>query len=177
MSRRAGTVVNTRRALGVPTGASAHSVLHVRCYAPLAPAPVVIASVVKSVGVGVVPVVVINWVSVIPIESPMTPAPSKACKEADPGTDSEGEIGAVIPDSGIWVPARPRYDRTSVNHPRIVRRDVNDFGVGRLNDDRRVLRVHGLLWRAVQIARCLRPLAHRLNGIHHIRLLVVVGIP
>jgi hypothetical protein len=38
------------------------------------------------------------------------------------------------------------------------------------------LRGYGLLWRGLKIARFFRSLAHHLYGIHHIRLLVVVGV-
>jgi hypothetical protein len=38
------------------------------------------------------------------------------------------------------------------------------------------LRRYGLLRRGLKIAGFLRPLAHHLYGIHHILLLVVVGV-
>src|SRR5271167_3521543 len=161
---------------GVFTAVAGHSALHVRCYAPLASSSVVIVSVVKRGCPGVVPVVVINYVSVMPVESPMTPAPSKTAEETDSEADSEREVRATKPDSGIRVPVRPRGDWVSVHHPRVVGGNVNDFGVGRLNDDRRTLRRYGLLRRGLQVAGCLRPLAHHLYGIHYILLLVVVGV-
>src|SRR5580700_2115369 len=151
MGRGARPVVNAARAFSVSTVAGAHSVPHVRRDPPIAASPVVIVSVVKRVAVRVVPGVVIDGVSMIPIESPMTPAPSKPCKEADSEAGSERKIGAVEPYSGIGVPTRPRHDRTSVNHPRIIRRDVNDIGGDRLNGNRRALRLHALLRCALQI--------------------------
>jgi hypothetical protein len=38
------------------------------------------------------------------------------------------------------------------------------------------LRRYRLLWRGLEIAGLLRALAHHLHGIHHILLLVVIGI-
>jgi len=71
---------------------------------------------------------------------------------------------------------RPRSDRTSVHHPRIIGRDINDLGVGGLNDDGRALRSYGLLRRALKIAGLLRALTHHLHGVGHILLLVVIGV-
>src|SRR5271165_1017870 len=140
------------------------------------PASVVDVPVVKRAAPGVVVVVVIVYVSVVPIASPMIPAPSPTSEPTDSKADSEPEGGAVIPDSGIRVPTRPRHDGISINHPRIVRGDVNHLGVSRLNDDCRVLRGYGLLRRGLEIAGFLRPLAHHLYGIHHILSLVVVSV-
>ena len=106
----------------------------------------------------------------------MIPAPSKTSEEADSEAHSEREVRAAIPNSGIRVPSRPRHDGISVSHPRIIRGDVNDLGVSGLNDDRRALRRYDLLRRGLKIAGFFRPLAHHLDGIHHILLLVVVGV-
>ena len=176
MSRCARAVVNAGGAPSVSSPVAAHTARHVCCHAPRAASSVVIVSVVKRIAVGVIPGMVINWVSVMPIESPMTPTPSKTCKEADSEADAEGEIWTAEPDSGIWVPTRPCHDRSSVNQPRIIRRNVNDIGASGLNVNRRALRLHRLLRRGLQIARCLRLLAHHLNGIHHVLLLIVVGV-
>ena len=132
--------------------------------------------VVKRIAVGVIPAAVKSCIMVVPIGSPVVPAPSKTSEEADSEPDSEREVRAVIPDSGIRVPSRPGHDGTSVNHPRIIRGDVNDLGIGRLNDDRRPLCLYDLLRSGPKIASFLRPLAHHLDGIHHILLLVVVGV-
>src|SRR5271157_1360781 len=132
--------------------------------------------VIKRPAGRVVPGMVIHRVSVMPIESPMTPAPSVSAVEADSEADSEREVRAAKPDSGIRVPSRPRSYRASVNQPRIIGGDVNGIRVGRLNTDRRVLRRYGLLRCALKIAGIFRFLAHHLYGIHHILFLVVVGI-
>src|SRR5271157_3528544 len=137
---------------------------------------VVVVPVIKRVAPGVVPVVVIVHVSVMPIASPMIPAPSPTSEPPDSEADSEPEGRAVIPNSGIRVPPRPRHNGVSVDHPRIIGGDVNHLGVSRLNDDRRALHGYGLLGRGLEIAGFLRPLAHHLYGIHHILSLVVVGV-
>src|SRR5271155_986507 len=88
MGRRSGTVVNS-------ITVAVHSALHVRCYAPLAPSSVVIVSVVKRVGPRVVLIVVINDVVVVPIRSPVGPAPPISTVEADSEPDSKREVRAA----------------------------------------------------------------------------------
>src|ERR1700723_2088510 len=114
---------------------------------------------------------------VMPVKSPMAPAPSKATEEANSKTNSEREVRASIPNSGIRIPARPGHNWTAVHQPRIIGGDINDIGLRRLNDYRRALRSHGLLRGALQIAGGFRFLAHYLNRVHHFLLLVVVGVP
>jgi hypothetical protein len=120
--------------------------------------------------------VVVNDVSVMPVASPMMPAPSITSEPTNSEAGSEREVRAVKPDSGIRVPPRPLRDGISVNHPWIISGDVNVIGASRLNDDCRVLRGYGLLGCSLKIASLLCPLAHDLYGIHHILLLIVVGV-
>src|SRR5271166_1475990 len=180
MGRCAGTVVNSSARSDIPVGRPVPCVGGTSAFAVnstgSSPASVVVVPVVKRAAPGVVVVVVIVHVSVVPIASPMIPAPSPTSEPTDSEADSEPEGGAVIPNSGIRVPIRPRGDWVSVNHPRIVRGDVNDLRVSRLNDDRRALGGYSLLGRGLEIAGFLRPLAHCLHGIHHVLFLVVVGV-
>src|SRR5713101_8238532 len=144
--------------------------------AALASTSVVVIPVIKRPTTGVIPIVIMNYVSVTPIASPMMPAPSISSVVADSVSDSERKVRVAVPNSGILVPPRPRFYRTSVNQPRIIRGDVNHLGAGGFDDDCRVLRRYGLLRRGLKIAGFLRPLAHHLHGVHHILLLVVVGV-
>ena len=121
-----------------------------------ASAPVEAAPVIKRVAPRVVPAAAISCVTATPIESPVIPAPSKASEEADSKPHPERQVRAAKPNSGIRVPSRPRHDGISVSHPRIIRGDVNDLGVGRLNDDRRALVGYDLLRRGLKIASALR---------------------
>src|SRR5580658_2226720 len=152
------------------------SVLHVSGYARLAAGPVVIVSVIRRPAHRVVSCATVKGVSVMPIESPMRPPPSKTAEPTDSEADSEREIWPAKPNSRIWVPERPRSDRVSVNHPGVIRRNVNHIGTGRLNDDGRALVGYGLLLCGLEIAIFLCLLAHYLHGTHHILLLVVVGV-
>src|SRR5271157_6288463 len=152
MGRCAGTVVNSAARSGVPVGRPVPRTSAGRGSAAFAVnstgrafTSVVVVPVVKGVAPGVVPVVVINHDSVMPIRPPVVPAPFITSQPADSEADSEPEEWIVIPDSGIRVPPRPRNNGISVNHPRVVSRNVNHLGVSRLNDDRRVLRSYGLL--------------------------------
>src|SRR5208283_4758555 len=180
MGRCAGTVVNSSARSGVPIGRPVPRVGGTSAFAVnstgSSPASVVVVPVVKRAAPGVVVVVVIVHVSVVPIASPMIPAPSPTSEPTDSEADSEPEGWAVIPNSWIRVPIRPRLDWVSVNHPRVVGRNINHLGASRLNDDRRPLRVYGLLRRGLKSAGLLRALAHHLYGTHHILSLVVVGV-
>src|SRR6266403_2934763 len=137
---------------------------------------VVVAPVIKRGAPGVVPVVVMNYDSVMPVRSPMMPAPPISSVKADSEADSVRRVQPAIPASGILVPSRPRLYAISINQPWIIFRDVDDVGAGRLDDDGRVLGRYGLLLRILKFARFLRALAQRLYGIHHVLFLVVVSV-
>src|SRR6266403_2592973 len=115
-------------------------------------ASIVVVPVIKRGAPGVVPVVVMNYDSVMPVRSPMTPAPPVSSVVAGSEADSVRRVQPAIPDSGILVPSRPLLDGTSINQPWIIFGDVNDFGVRRLDDDGRVLGRYGLLLRSLKIA-------------------------
>src|SRR5258708_6995958 len=144
--------------------------------AALASTSVVVIPVIKRPTTGVIPIVIVNYDSVMPIGSPMMPAPSISSVVADSVSDSERKVRVAVPNSGILVPSRPCLYRSSVSQPRIIRGDVNDFGASWLDDDGRVLRRYGFLRRGLKITGFLRPLAHLLYCIPHILLLVVVGV-
>jgi len=144
--------------------------------AAFAPIPVEVVSVIERVAPRVIPVVVVNYVSVMPIKSPMMPSPSITSEPTDSEPVSEGEVRAAKPNSRIWIPSRPRHDGISVNHPRIVRGDENYIGAGGLNTDRRVFVGYGLLGRGFKIADFSRSPAHNLYRIHDVRLLVIVSV-
>jgi hypothetical protein len=139
-------------------------------------ASIVVVPVIKRGAPGVVPVVVISYGPVMPVRSPMMPAPSISSVEADSEADSVRRVQPAMPDPGILVPSRPRLYATSVNQPWIIFGDVDDFGASRLDDDGRVLGRYGLLLRSQKIARLLCPLAHHLDGVHHVLFLVVVSV-
>src|SRR5258708_8875721 len=113
-------------------------------------ASVVVVSVIKRMARRVIPIAIVKYDSVIPIGSPMMPAPAITSVKADSGADSVRRVQAAIPDSWILVPSRPLRDGTSVNYPPIIFGDVNYLGTSRLNDDGRVLGRYGLLLRSLK---------------------------
>src|SRR6267378_1307955 len=86
---------------------------------------VVVVPVIKRAAPGVVPVVVISYRPVMPVRSPMTPAPSVSSVEADSEADSVRRVQPAIPASGIPVPSRPLLYENSVNQPWIIFGDVD----------------------------------------------------
>src|SRR5580658_10110255 len=75
-------------ALLAPASNVACTARHVACHTPLAAAAIIGVAVVERVAPGEVPVVIEHGVSVVPVESPMPPAPSEASEKADPESDS-----------------------------------------------------------------------------------------
>jgi hypothetical protein len=148
----------------------------VRSAAAFASLPIEVVSVVERVASRVVAVVIVDYVAVTPVKSPMMPAPPITSVPSDSERRPEREVRTAIPNSWIWIPARPRHDGISVYHPRIVGGDINDIRAGRLDADSGVLLCYGLLRRGPEIACVLRSPAHHLYRIHDVLLLVVVDV-
>src|ERR1700674_2138735 len=104
------------------------------------------------------------------------PTPAKATEVSDSKTQTEREVRAAIPNSGIRVPSRPRHYWASVNQPWIICRNIDHFWICRFNNDGLSLRCYRLLLRALQISCLLRALAHYLHCIHYLLLLVHIGV-
>ena len=96
-------------------------------------APVESVAVIKGAAVGGIPRVVENRVVVMPIATPMVPAPSVVTKKPDAEAHSEEERRAFIPNARIGIPARPGDNWVTVHDPGIVRRNVDDFWADRLD--------------------------------------------
>src|SRR6266851_6352113 len=88
-------------------------------------ASIVVVPVIKRGAPGVVPIVIMNYDSVMPIGPPMMPAPTITSVVANAEANSEEQGRAVIPNAWIGIPPRPRHYGVPVNDPRIVRGDVN----------------------------------------------------
>src|SRR5208337_3037073 len=145
----AGTVLNSAACAVDSAACAVDAAAYAVNSAARASCSVGIAPVIKRSAPGVVPAMVVHCVSAMPIESPMTPAPSKTAEPTDSEAHSEVEVGSTKPDSGIRVPSRPCHDRISVNQPRIIRRDINDIGAGRLNVNIRAFRLYDFLRRGL----------------------------
>ena len=82
----------------------------------------------------------------VPVESPVTPTPTKSAEEANAKSDTKRKAWAAPKDSGHRVPARVGNDRRSIDEPRIISRDVDDLWVGGFNNDGVALRAYLLLF-------------------------------
>src|SRR5580700_3152324 len=140
------------------------------------PAAIVVATVVKRIAARVIAIVIVDDGAAVPVGAPVSPAPAKTAEEADSESSSEEKVWPAKPDSGIGIPIRPRRYGIAVNDPRVVGRNVNNIRLRGLNDDGRTLSGHVLLLSGFQISRLLRFLAHHLDRVHHVLLLVVIGI-
>src|SRR5258708_17526878 len=89
-----------------------------------------IIAVDENSAVGDVSVVVVNDAVVMPIVSPVVPAPAISTKEADPKPKAKRNSRASEIKAWIGIPARPDSDGRSIDEPRIVFRHVNNLRIG-----------------------------------------------
>src|SRR6266849_320359 len=94
-------------------------------------------------------VVVVNDIVVMPVRSPMVPAPAKPAIKADSKAEAKRNSRAVKEQSWIRIPARPNPDGLSLRKPWIILRHVNDLRVGRFDDNGLPLIAHLFLRCAV----------------------------
>lgn len=114
-----------------------------------ASASVEVIAINENSAVGHVTVVVEKDAVMVPIRSPMVPAPAKATKKANAEAETKSDSGTRKVQTGIPVPAWPHRNRSAIHKPRIVLRHVDHLGVGRFDHDRRSVVGHLLLWRAL----------------------------
>ena len=128
-------------------------------------------SAVRDVGV-----VVVDHSMAMPVASPVMPAPAISSEKSDSEPDSKSNPRSAQKDSGHRIPTWICNDRVAVDEPRIVRRHVNHFRIGRFDDDGVALSRYFLLFIAIQVAGLVSLLAHHLDGVRHILLLIGVRI-
>src|SRR5882757_2466032 len=139
-------------------------------------AAIIDIAVIEGGAVREVPLVVVNSVVVVPVVTPVAPAPPEPAEEADTEACAEEEVRSAIPNSRIGIPARPGDERQAVHEPWIIGGYIDDIGSRGLNDDRGTLSGYILLRRGAQVAGLFRFLAHHLDGVRHVLLLVVIRI-
>src|ERR1700693_3848222 len=135
-----------------------------------------VVAIDENSAVGNVTVVVEENSMTTPVVSPVSPAPAKSAKEADPKAEAKRDSRAANVESRIGIPARPDSDRPSIHQPRVILRHVNNFGIGGFDHNGLPLLFHLFLRCAFQVARLLRAVAHYLHSIHHVLLLIDVGV-
>ena len=67
---------------------------------------------------------------VMPVVSPVVPAPAKSAKEADSKAEAKRNSRAGKVQSWIPIPARPDPDGLSIHQPGVVLRHVNNLRIG-----------------------------------------------
>ena len=126
--------------------------------------------------VGDIGVVVVDHPMAMPIPSPVMPAPPKSSEEADSKSSTEVESRAAKKDSGHRIPTWVGDDGVAVHEPRIIGGNVDHIWIGRFDDGRVTLSRYLLLFVAIQMAGLPSLLAHFLDGIHHVLLLVGICV-
>src|SRR3954463_4820897 len=88
------------------------------------------------------PMMVEKDIVVMPIRSPVVPAPAKSTKEADSEAEAPSDAWPGKVEPRVPVPVRPDADRRSINQPGIVLRNINHFWIGRLDHNGLILLRH-----------------------------------
>ncbi len=126
--------------------------------------------------VGDVGVVVVDHAMAMPVASPVMPTPPKSSEEADPEADSKSNPRSGQEDPRHGIPAWICDDRLTVDEPRIVRRHVDHFGIGRFDDNGVPLSRYLLLIIAIEVAGLVSLLTHHLDGVRDILRLVGISV-
>ena len=172
--------------------AGACSWLSVRCRIPVKPrvpsaasvkrvdvvevSPVEVVAIDDRSTVGDIGVVIVDHPMAVPVPSPVIPAPPESSEEADSKSSAEEKSRAVVKDSRNRIPTWVSDNGIAVYEPGIIGRHVHLIRSCWLDDNRVALRRHLFLLVAIQMAGLLSLLAHRLDGVHHILLLVGVCV-
>src|SRR6266850_2749293 len=122
-------------------------------------------------------VVVDDPPAVVPIVPPSVPTPAEMAKWCDPKRESKTDSWSSPEKPRVRIPTREHRQRSPIYNPGIILRDVNHVGRCGLNDNRLSLSAHCLLRGRLQVPRLLSSLAHHLNRLAHLLLLVHVRIP
>jgi hypothetical protein len=126
--------------------------------------------------VGDVGVVVINRGPAMPVVSPVMPAPTIPSEETDAEPDSKSNPRSSQEDPRHGIPAWICDDRLAVHEPGIIGRYIDNFRVGRFDDNCVPLSCYLLLFITIEVAGLVSLLTHRLDAIRHILLLVGVCV-
>src|SRR6267154_3489578 len=127
---------------------------------------------IRNVGV----VVVDNPTFVVPIVSPMVPAPAEAAKVADSKAQPKTYPWTIQEKSRIRIPTGEDRQRRAVDQPGIVLRHVNQVCLGRLNHDGFPLVTYLFLGRSIQVPSLFGALTHGLNGLRQLLRLVNMDV-
>src|SRR5271167_2617622 len=96
----------------------------------------------KNSAVGLVAVVVETNIVVMPIVSPVSPAPAKTAKEADPKGEAKRNSRTIKEQARIPIPAGPNPDGFSIDEPWVILGNVHHLRVGGLDHNGLPLLAH-----------------------------------
>src|SRR5579872_5135090 len=88
-----------------------------------------VVTVHKDSAMGFIVVVVEANVVMVPVISPVVPAPTKSAKETNSKPEAKRDSRPFQIQSWIPVPVRPYTDRISVDQPWIILRHINNLGL------------------------------------------------
>jgi len=137
----------------------------------------VVVAIYKCSAVRDVHVAVVNDCVVMPVRSPVMPSPAETAKETDRIADAKQDSRFGNEQARIPIPPRPSHQRPPIDDdPRIVFGNVNNFRVAWRDHNCLSFLSDVFLCRALQIPRFLCLFAQRLDGAHHVLLLIDVSV-
>src|ERR1700685_3897059 len=113
---------------------------------------------------------------VMPIVSPVVPAPTVPTKKADSKAEANCNSRTIKEEPRIPIPVWPDPDGLSIHEPRVILRNVNNLRVGGFDHNCLSPLGYVFLRCAFYVPSIFRTLTHYLNGVHHVLLLVDEGI-
>ena len=133
-------------------------------------APLVLCPINVVVDIDVLAVIDVD--AIVPVAVPVGVSPGIAPGDADRNADGKG----VGRGGGGWrrvivVRGIGRIGPHTIDNGRAVRGNVDNLGIGRLNNNRLLLHHNLLLLGRLQVPRSLGLLPQHLDGVHHIFLL------
>src|ERR1700728_1240090 len=109
-----------------------------------------------------------------PADTPSMPSPAEAEERRDREAKAERNVRAA--KSPPRIETRPQAYGISVHIRRVVSGHIHHIRISRLDVYIRPLLVHALLRRTPQIARIVSLMTHVLDCLHHVILLVLIGL-
>ena len=111
-----------------------------------------------------------------PADAPSMPSPAEAQERPEWKANAERNVRSAESNSPPRIEPRPQAHRISVHIRRVVLGHIHYIRIGRLDVYIRPLLVHALLRRALQIARVVSLVTHRLDRLRHVIWLGLIGL-
>ncbi len=112
-----------------------------------------------------------------PADAPSVPSPAEAEERPEWEANAERNVRSAESNSPPRIEPRPQAYGISVHIRRVVGGHIHHIRVSRLDVYIRTILIDALLRRTLQIARVVSLVTHVLDRLHHVILLILIGLP